>query len=63
VTRARKLIVQQVFTAANYEYAIAVSINPEKTKNVPTSNRRLSLVGISRKYDTVNHNWLPTGII
>lgn len=25
VTRARKLIVQQVFTAANYEYAIAVS--------------------------------------
>lgn len=25
VTRARKLIVQQIFTAANYEYAIQVS--------------------------------------
>lgn len=63
VTCARRLIAQQVFTAANYEYAIAVSINPEKTNKVPTSHRRLSLVGISRKYDTVNRNWLPTGII
>jgi primary-amine oxidase len=26
VTRARKLIIQQVFTAANYEYAIQVCI-------------------------------------
>jgi len=25
VTRARKLVVQQIFTAANYEYAIQVS--------------------------------------
>ncbi len=25
VTRARKLIIQQIFTAANYEYAIQVS--------------------------------------
>lgn len=27
VTRARKLVVQQVFTAANYEYAVQVSQN------------------------------------
>jgi len=36
VTRARKLIVQQIFTAANYEYAIAVRQSDE-TLSLPPS--------------------------
>lgn len=29
ITRARKLIIQQIFTAANYEYAVQVHSRPE----------------------------------
>lgn len=39
VTRARKLIIQQIFTAANYEYAIQVR-TLQKLKHRYSANRR-----------------------
>lgn len=47
VTRARKLIIQQIFTAANYEYAVQVS--QHQTQSVPERVLTLVIVDLSCK--------------
>lgn len=49
VTRARKLIIQQIFTAANYEYAIQVRSNHKLLFNRENRADPVTPVDISRK--------------
>ncbi|UNI25002.1 Primary-amine oxidase [Purpureocillium takamizusanense] len=48
ITRARKLVIQQIFTAANYEYAIQLSADPKKQDG--TIQLEIKLTGILNTY-------------